>query len=77
MAGAKLEKTRYPGIYRRGDKYASDWTDGGGKRHRSSAALLEDARTKMADREREAGEGTPVVPLGRLTLARYARAVRR
>jgi hypothetical protein len=73
MAGAKLEKTRYPGIYRRGNKYAFDWTDAGGKRHRGSAESLEDARTHKADREREAREGTPAVALGRLTLARYAR----
>ena len=31
MAGAKLEKTRWPGIYRRGDKYVFEWTDAQGR----------------------------------------------
>ena len=30
MAGAKLQKTRWPGIYRRGERYAYEWTDAQG-----------------------------------------------
>ena len=30
MAGAKLTKTRWPGIYRRGSRWAYEWTDAAG-----------------------------------------------
>ena len=36
MAGAKLERTRWPGIYRRGDRWAYEWTDAHGKRRRGT-----------------------------------------
>ena len=39
MAGAKLVKTRWPGIYKRGDRFAYEWTDAEGKRRRGSATL--------------------------------------
>ena len=31
MAGAMLERTRWPGIYRRGSRWAYEWTDAAGK----------------------------------------------
>ena len=71
MAGAKLQKTRWPGIYRRGERYAFEWTDAQGKRRRGSARTIEEARAAKSDRELEArhGEGPDD---GRQTLAEYA-----
>ncbi len=72
MAGAKLQKTRWPGIYRRGERYAYEWTDAQGNRRRGSARTIEEARVAKSDRELEArhGEGPDD---GRQTLAEYAR----
>lgn len=74
MAGAKLTKTRWPGIYRRGERWAYEWTDATGKRRRASADSREDASTRKAAAEADAARGE----LGeaglrsRLTLAAYA-----
>ena len=38
MAGPKLEKTRWPGIYRRGARWAYEWTDADDKRRRGTAS---------------------------------------
>jgi hypothetical protein len=55
MAGAKLETTRTPGIYRRGSKYVVVyWVDG--RQKRESAATMDAARrlkaARLADRNR-------------------------
>lgn len=57
MAGAKLVKTRWPGIYRRGARYAYEWTDALGKRRRGSARTIEEARAAKGRREDEARHG--------------------
>jgi integrase len=74
MAGAKLEKTRWPGIYRRGDRWAYEWTDAHGKRRRGSADTREDASARKAAAEADAarGEFGEVGLRSRLTLAGYA-----
>src|SRR5215210_7890826 len=75
MAGAKLERTRWPGIYRRGDRWAYEWTDAQGKRRRASASTREDASARKAEQEALAARGDPPVSGGRsrLTVAAYAR----
>jgi hypothetical protein len=74
MAGAKLEKTRWPGIYRRGDRWAYEWTDTAGKRRRGSADTREQASTLKGQREADAarGEFGEAGLRSRLTLAAYA-----
>lgn len=37
MSGQRLEATRWPGVYRRGARYAHEWTAADGKRRRGSA----------------------------------------
>lgn len=73
MAGAKLEKTRWPGIYRRGERYVYEWTDAHGKRPRATVRTIEEARREKARREEEARRGGRVED-HRLTFAEYARA---
>jgi integrase len=75
MAGAKLERTRWAGIYRRGDRWAYEWSDAQGKRRRGSASTREEASAcKAAEEERaRRGEIGPAGQRGRLTLAAYAR----
>jgi integrase len=68
MAGAKLEKTRWPGIYRRGDKYVVIFRDAGGKQRRETVRTLDEARALK--RRRDGGENHAA---GRLTFAEYAR----
>src|SRR5215207_4021536 len=74
MAGAKLERTRWPGIYRRGDRWAYEWTDAAGKRRRTSADSREDASARKADEEAKAARGDLPESGGRsrATLAGYA-----
>jgi len=72
MAGARLDKTRWPGIYRRGEKYVYEWTDAQGKRRRGTVRTVEEARAAKAQREQEARHGGGPED-GRVTLAAYAR----
>ena len=74
MAGAKLEKTRWPGIYRRGSRWAYEWTDAHGKRRRGAADTREEASSRKADEEAKAtrGEFGEAGPRSRLTVAAYA-----
>lgn len=74
MAGAKLERTRWPGIYRRGDRWAYEWTDTSGKRRRGSADTREQASTLKAAEEARAAQGEhgEAGLRSRLTLAAYA-----
>ncbi|HRV60826.1 MAG TPA: site-specific integrase [Solirubrobacterales bacterium] len=68
---AKLEKTRHPGIYRRGARYVVRYTDGDGKTRQESARTLDDARTLKARRiaEVDAGEHQPA---SRIKFSEYA-----
>jgi integrase len=54
---AKLEKTRYPGIYRRGSRYVIVW-EHRGRQHKESFGSLAEARE--AKGRRQAGERRPV-----------------
>jgi hypothetical protein len=74
MAGAKLEKTRWPGIYRRGEKYVFEWTDAQGKRRRGTANSREDASARKAAEEANASRGDlgEVGTRTRATFASYA-----
>lgn len=54
---AKLEKTRYPGIYKRGSRYVIVW-EHRGRQHKESFASLAEARE--AKGRRQAGERRPV-----------------
>lgn len=53
---AKLEKTRYPGIYRRGTRYVITW-EYRGQQHKESFATLTEAREAKGNRS--AGEKRP------------------
>jgi integrase len=74
MAGAKLEKTRWPGIYRRGQRYVFEWTDAQGKRRRGMADTREEASTRKAAEETNASRGDlgERGPRARTTFASYA-----
>jgi integrase len=73
MAGAKLEQTRWPGIYRRGSRWAYDWTDASGKRRRGTAGSREEASKRKAEEEQRAVTGQVACgPAERLTVASYA-----
>jgi integrase len=54
---AKLEKTRYSGIYKRGSRYVITW-EHRGRQHKESFATLAEARERKG--ARQAGERRPV-----------------
>ena len=62
MAGAKLEKTRWPGIYRRGDRWVYAWTDSTGSARRGTADTREEASRLKAEEEQRAKAGTMPQP---------------
>lgn len=68
---AKLEKTRHPGIYRRGARYVVRFTDGDGKTRQESARTLDDARTLKAKRMAEVSAGEHQ-PASRIKFSEYA-----
>lgn len=74
MAGAPLEKTRWPGIYQRGERWVYDWTDATGKRRRGTADSRREASARKAVEEERAQRGAvaDAGPSGRLTFAAYA-----
>lgn len=74
MAGQPLTRTRWPGIYRRGDRFVYQWTDGDGKVRRATVDTAGDARREKALREEEArtGQLPAIATRGSLTLAAYA-----
>lgn len=73
MAGARLESTRWPGIYRRGDRWVYDWVDATGKRRRGTAASREAASAAKAREQERARRGkTPGANVRGVTLAQYA-----
>jgi integrase/antitoxin (DNA-binding transcriptional repressor) of toxin-antitoxin stability system len=73
MAGAKLEKTRWPGIYRRGTRWVYAWTDATGNARRGTADTREEASRLKAEEEQRAIrrdiERYWLPPLGRRPLA--------
>ena len=71
---AKMERTRTPGIYKRGDRYVVRWRDAGGKQRWASARLYDDARTLKSAKEKQSRDGEAHVPTSdQPTLADYAR----
>jgi len=73
MAGEKMERTRTPGIYRRGARYAYTWRDAAGKQRWGSTRTYDQARADKSAKEREALAGNAHVPLSeQKTLAEYA-----
>jgi len=73
MAGAKLEATRWPGIYKRGNAWAYEWTDATGKRRRATAGSREAASAAKASEEERSRRGeTPGSSVRGVTLAQYA-----
>lgn len=68
---AKMEKTRTPGIYRRGTRYVVIYRDGDGRQRKESARTLDDARKVKAARETEVATGQHL-PASRLRFEEYA-----
>src|SRR5262245_48888559 len=70
---AKLEKTRTPGIYKRGGRYAVIFRDGSGHQRQLSARTLDEARKLKAARTADVARGE-FTTAARVTLHEYARA---
>jgi transposase-like protein len=51
MAGAKLEQTGHPAVYRRGERFVYEWVDAEGKHRRGTTDTLEDAVRLKAERK--------------------------
>jgi hypothetical protein len=70
----KMQRTKAPGVYRRGDRYAVTWRDVSGKQRWGSARTYDEARALKAEKERQARDGVQHVPTNEQpTLADYAR----
>lgn len=57
---AKLKKTRYPGIYKRGSRYVITW-EHRGRQHKESFATLAEAREQKGSRQ--SGDRRPVAKI--------------
>jgi hypothetical protein len=68
---AKLERTRTPGIFRRGSKYVVIYRDGDGRQRKKSARTLDVARKLKAALETEVATGQHL-PASRLRFGEYA-----
>jgi integrase len=68
---AALVKTKTPGIYKRGSRYAVQYRGGDGKQRQESAPTYDAARLLKAKRESDAREGVDH-PQARLSFAAYA-----
>jgi integrase len=66
MPGQRLEKTKTPGIYRRGSRYVVTWRDRAGRQRRQSAGTLAEARDLKAKNRNQRG------PARRIRFAAYA-----
>jgi integrase len=66
MPGQRLEKTKTPGIYKRGSRYVVTWRDRAGRQRRESAATLTEARDVKAKNRNQRG------PTQRIRFATYA-----
>jgi integrase len=58
MAKSTMEKTRYPGIYRRGSRYVVAYRDGRGRQRKQAARTLDEARKvkRALEADRDRGE---------------------
>lgn len=65
---AGMEKTRHPGIYKRGGRYVVVWTHKG-RQHKSFHRTLTEAREAQGDRRQLGGR----TPTSRASFAEYAR----
>jgi integrase len=54
---ARMEKTRHPGIYRRGGRYVVVFRDGDGAQRKQSARTLDEARRLKSAREADVARG--------------------
>lgn len=71
-AGRKLERTRVPGIYRRGGRYVVVYRDPQGRQRKRSARTLAEARDLKATLRADVARGE-YRTLSRVTFAEYAR----
>lgn len=69
---AKLEKTRTPGIFKRGNRYAVVYRDPDGRQRQRTARTYDEARALRSKLTAAVAEGS-YQPATRLTLAEYAR----
>src|SRR2546421_10950270 len=58
MMAAKLEKTKTPGVFKRGGRYAVIYRDGEGCQHQESARTYDEARRLRSTREASVSEGS-------------------
>jgi integrase len=54
---ARMEKTRHPGIYKRGSRYVVIYRDGNGRQHKESARTLGEAQRLKAARTADVARG--------------------
>ena len=69
---AKREKTKWPGIYKRGSRYSYLYTDPTGRQRFGSAATIAEAKTLKAAKTTDVARGE-FRALSKLTVAEYAR----
>lgn len=70
---AKLEKTRHPGIYKRGGRYVVVYRDGGGAQRKQATRTLDEARKVKAARTADVARGE-FHPASRERFREYAEA---
>jgi len=70
---AKMEKTRHPGIYKRGARYVVVYRDGGGVQRKQAARTLDEARKLKAARTADVARGE-FHPASRERFREYAEA---
>ena len=58
MMAAKLEKTKTPGVFKRGGRYAVIYRDGEGCQHQESARTYDETRRLRSTREASVSEGS-------------------
>jgi len=72
-AAPKQEKTKTPGVYKRGDRYSLTFRDAGGKQRWESVRTYDEARTLKRTRDQQTRDGeTHVLARDQVTLAQYA-----
>ncbi|HEY4896464.1 MAG TPA: hypothetical protein VII01_10275, partial [Solirubrobacteraceae bacterium] len=55
---AKLEKTRTPGVFKRGERYAVIYRDGAGRQRQESARTYDEARRLRSQRSAAVSDGS-------------------
>ncbi len=71
-AAAKMVRTKTPGVFKRGGRYAVVFRDADGRQRKESVRTYELARALKIERESEVARGA-FVPAGKLTFQEYAR----